>query len=227
MPAWPIRSRRARHMEYAEPGTRSPARQVIQRSGHWRRAGNPQNSAACRQAAAGRAPRARRLPSGLLEELPLDVVRVAEGNNRRAQRVVMQIRSDTITAQHLRELLQLPAARDTDREVIKPDPVLAEPFAGRRTRQRRAQHETARLPYPQPELLAREVLINLQPQDALIKGASTRQIRDVQGDVVKAGKHARHATARHATRSQQAEPRCPNHDLALRKPAVAYLLSFW
>ena len=109
-------------MEYAEPGTRSPARQVIQRSGHWRRAGNPQNSAACRQAAAGRAPRARRLPSGLLEELPLDVVRVAEGNNRRAQRVVMRIRSDTITAQHLRELLQLPAARDTDREVIKPDP---------------------------------------------------------------------------------------------------------
>ena len=42
-----------------------------------------------------------------------------------------------------------------------------------------------RLAYPQPELLAREVLINLQSQDTLIKGASTRQISDVQGDMVK------------------------------------------
>ena len=58
-----------------------------------------------------------------------------------------------------------------------------------------------RLAYPQPELLAREVLINLQSQDTFIKGASTRQISDVQGDMVKTRKHARHATARHATRS--------------------------
>jgi hypothetical protein len=53
----------------------------------------------------------------------------------------------------------------------------------------------------QPELLAREVLINLQSQNTLIKGASTRQISDVQGDMVKTREHARHATARHATRS--------------------------
>jgi hypothetical protein len=49
--------------------------------------------------------------------------------------------------------------------VIKPDPVLAEPVAGRRIRQWRTQHQASRLAYPQPELLAREVLINLQPQD--------------------------------------------------------------
>ena len=59
----------------------------------------------------------------------------------------------------------------------------------------------ALLAYPQPELLAREVLINLQSQDTFIKGASTRQISDVQGDMVKTRTHARHATARHATRS--------------------------
>lgn len=123
--------------------------------------------------------------SELLEELPLDVVGVAEGDNRRAQRVAMQIRSDTVTPQHLREPLQLLAAGDADRQVIKPDPLLLEPVAGRRTRQRRAQHEASRLAYPQPELLAREVLINLQSQDTLIKGASTRQISDVQGDMVK------------------------------------------
>ena len=77
----------------------------------------------------------------------------------------MQIRGDTVTAQDLRELLQLVMAGDTDREVIKPDPVLAEPVAGRRIRQWRTQHQASRLAYPQPELLAREVLINLQPQD--------------------------------------------------------------
>ena len=33
--------------------------------------------------------------------------------------------------------------------------------------------EAVRLAYPQAELLAREILINLQPQDALIEGAST------------------------------------------------------
>ena len=115
---------------------------------------------------------------GKVEELPPDVVGVAEGDNRRAQRIVMQVRGDTITAQDLHELLQL-LAGDTDREVIKPDPALAE----RRTRQWRAQHEASRLAYPQPELLARVILINLQPQDTLIEGAGTRQISDVQGDV--------------------------------------------
>jgi hypothetical protein len=41
-------------------------------------------------------------PPELLEELPLDVVRVAEADNCGAERVVMQIRGDTVTAQHLR-----------------------------------------------------------------------------------------------------------------------------
>jgi len=132
----------------------------------------------------------------VLEELPLDVVGIAEGENRRAQRIVMQIRGDTVTAQDLGELPQL-LAGDTDREVIKPDPALAEPVAGRRTRQRRAQHEASRLAYPQPELLAREILINLQPQDTFVKGASTWQVSDVQGDVVETRKHASHATARY------------------------------
>jgi hypothetical protein len=49
----------------------------------------------------------------------------------------MQIRGDVVAAQDLRESLQLLEAGDTDREVIKPDPLLAEPVAGRRTRQRR------------------------------------------------------------------------------------------
>jgi hypothetical protein len=35
-------------------------------------------------------------PFGLLEELPLDVAGVAEGNSRRARRVVMQIRGNHI-----------------------------------------------------------------------------------------------------------------------------------
>jgi hypothetical protein len=43
----------------------------------------------------------------VLEELPLDVVGIAEGENRRAQRIVMQIRGDTVTAQDLGELPQL------------------------------------------------------------------------------------------------------------------------
>jgi hypothetical protein len=73
--------------------------------------------------------------------------------------------------------------------VIKPDPLLAEPVAGRCTRQRRAQHQASRLANPQAELLTREVLILLQPQDTLVEGASTRQIGDVHGDMVKAGKH--------------------------------------
>ena len=38
------------------------------------------------------------------------------------------------------------------------------------TRQRRAQHLAAGLADPQPEFLAREVLINLQPQHARIAG---------------------------------------------------------
>jgi len=50
----------------------------------------------------------------------------------------MQIRGDTAAAQDLREPLELLEAGDTDRQVIKPDPLLAEPVAGRRTRQRRA-----------------------------------------------------------------------------------------
>ena len=78
----------------------------------------------------------------------------------------MQIRGDTVTAQDLREPLQLLEAGDTDRQVIKPDPLLAEPVAGRRILQWRVQHEAVRLAYPQTELLAREILINLQPQDS-------------------------------------------------------------
>lgn len=41
-------------------------------------------------------------PSGLLEELPLDVVRVAEADNGGAERIVMQVRGNAVAAQGLR-----------------------------------------------------------------------------------------------------------------------------
>jgi hypothetical protein len=45
---------------------------------------------------------------------------------------------------------------------LEPDPLLDEPVAGRRARQRRAQDEPVRLAYPLTELLAPGILINLQ-----------------------------------------------------------------
>jgi hypothetical protein len=50
----------------------------------------------------------------------------------------MQIRGDVVAAQDFRESLQLLETGNTDREVIEPDPLLAEPVGGRRARQRRA-----------------------------------------------------------------------------------------
>jgi hypothetical protein len=87
----------------------------------------------------------------------------------------MQIRGNSVSAQDFRQPLHFPATGDADREVIKTYPPFAELVTGWGTGQRRAQHQAVVLADPEAENLARGILVDRQPQDALVEGASAGQ----------------------------------------------------
>ena len=103
------------------------------------------------------------VPAVILEELPLDVVRVAEGDHRvLARPVPVQVGGHVRGSQGLGQPVHL-LAGPAERDVVQADPELGEPVSARGARERRAQHQSgAGARHPQPELLARKVLVDAE-----------------------------------------------------------------
>src|SRR5580693_9643746 len=125
---------------------------------------------------------ARRRPGLILEELPLDVVRVAEGDHRvLAGPVAVQVGGHVRGPQGLGQPVHLLPA-PADRDVIQADAEFGELVSRGRTREYRTQHQPgAGARHPQLEFLAGKVLVDTEAEEPLVEGASAAQVGHVQG----------------------------------------------
>ena len=124
----------------------------------------------------------------LFKELQRDVVRVAEAENSRAERVMLKADGYTRRCERAGQPVEIGSA-GAEGDVIQADPVLAEPIHIDITG-RRAEHQPGPgLADPQAQLPAGEVLVHLESEDALIKGTGSQQVRDVERNVMKPGQH--------------------------------------
>lgn len=155
-----------------------------------------------------------RVSLGLLEEFPLDVVRVAEADDGRPERIMVQIGRYAMSVQGFGQLLQLFPARYANRKMVQADTPLTEVIVSRGSGQRRAEHQAVIAADPQPKLLAGKVLVDPKAEDSLVERAGSGEISDVEGDVVESGRHENHATG-------EPEHEAGSNDSAPARPAAA------